>query len=48
MIVLCIAMEKIDDIFRTKRVTKKSFHISQTFENQRVKNLVIDHFHDLH
>lgn len=48
MIVLFIAMEKIDDIFRIKRVTKKSFHISQPFENQRVKNLMIDHFHDLH
>lgn len=47
MIVLCIAMVKIDDIFRIKRVTKKSFHISQPFEDQRVKNLVIDHFHDL-
>lgn len=48
MIVLCIAMEKIDDIFRIKRLTKKSFHISQPFENQRVKNLAIDHFHDIH
>lgn len=48
MIVLFIAMEKIDDIFRIKRVTKKSFHISQPFENQRVKNLMIDHFHNLH